>query len=71
MTNSYNYSHRKLTDLEVEEIRRRYSTLLNVTQRQLAKEYNVSEACIQRIIGNKSYNYPTYNTFQEFGRQAP
>lgn len=58
MTNSYNWSHRKLTDLQVEEIRRRYFTLLHVTQKQLAKEYNVSEACIQRIIGNRSYNYP-------------
>lgn len=57
MSNSYNFSNRKLTDAQADEIRRRY-VRLKVTQKQLAKEYNVAEGCIQRIIENKSYKQP-------------
>jgi len=65
MTNSYNWSHRKLTDEEAEDVRKRYAKG-GVTQLQLAKEHNVGEMVINRIIKNRAYKYPNPLT-----RQAP
>lgn len=54
MSNSYNFSNRKLTDTQADEIRKRYFNS-NVTQARLAREYDVSDATIQRILNNRYY----------------
>lgn len=48
----------KLTDEDVNKIRIRYATG-NVTQKDLAKEYEVSQSRISEIINNKSRSSPT------------
>lgn len=70
MSNMYNWSHRKLTDQQANEIRRDYSSNPNLSYMILAKKYNVSDACIQRIIKNRAYNYPNPLTKQGEVRQA-
>lgn len=57
MTNTYNWSHRKLTDQQAKDARKRYAAG-GVSMIQLAVEYNCSPTCIHRIVRNKSYRYP-------------
>ena len=54
MSNSYNWSHRKLTDSQAAEVRKKFAEG-NITKRQLAKEFNCGEMVIHRIIKGTYY----------------
>jgi hypothetical protein len=46
----------KLTEMQVKDIRKRYHKRV-VTMKELAKEYSVSEACINNIISKKNWGW--------------
>lgn len=48
------YEKRKLTDNQVRLIRNMYKSG-EVSQRKLAKQFSVSQTCIQKIVTRKSY----------------
>lgn len=54
----------KLKNKQVEEIRQKYSTG-NCTQRELAKEYNISTGTISMIIDNKRWKDKLYIKFEK------
>lgn len=52
-----NWPNRKLSQRQAEEIRRRYESE-EITQIELAREYDLSHTCIQRIIKGDAYKEP-------------
>lgn len=52
-----NWPNRKLTQRQAEEIRRRYESE-DITQMELATEYELSHTCVQRIIKGDAYKEP-------------
>lgn len=54
-----NWPNRKLTQEQAEEIRRRYGAE-DVTQIQLAREYDLSHTCVQRIVKGDAYKEPKH-----------
>lgn len=57
MTNSYNWSHRKLTFEQAEEMRHLYS-LGNTSHAKLARQFRVSTTVARFIINNINYKNP-------------
>ena len=58
MTNSYNWSRRKLTYEQAQEIRDIYWKDPDLSYGILAKRYNVSVFIIYRVLKNLGYNHP-------------
>lgn len=56
MTNTYNWSHRKLTDEEAEEVRERHAK--GESFAKLGKAFKISHTTARRIVIKKAYNYP-------------
>lgn len=51
-----NHSHNKLTNVDIINIRKQYKNG-NITQRELAKKYNVGQSQINRIINKKNWGH--------------
>jgi len=58
MSNSYNYSNRKLTFEQAKNIRTEYATG-TTSYAKLGKKYGLSDWGIIRIIKGKAYTHPT------------
>ena len=57
MTNSYNWSHRKLTFEQAEEMRHLYS-LGNTSHKAIAQQFGVSTTVARFILNNINYKRP-------------
>lgn len=63
--NDENHGSTKITNQQAEEIRIRVT--LGETQRSLAREFGVSEACVSRLINRKTFKY----SFKSKGTPLP